>query len=58
MRHLVFGHLDLSAAAQRALDPPLTWNGWPVPGPLRLFILAAMGVAVLAVAVKRFSTTD
>jgi len=58
MRHAVFGHLDLSGAAQRALDPALTWNGWPVPDAVQLFILAAMGVGVLAVAIKRFSTSD
>jgi len=58
MRHVVFGHLNLTAAATRAIDPPLTWNGWPVPVGLQLLILAAMGGLVLAVAIKRFSVTE
>jgi len=58
MRHAVFSHLDLTTAARRALDPALTWNGWPVPNALQLVILAAMGAGVLAVAIKRFSVTD
>ena len=58
MRHVVFGHLDLSPAAVRALDPPLTWLGWPVPTGLQLVVLAALGVTVFAVAVARFSRTD
>ena len=58
MRHVVFGHLDLSPAAVRALDPPLTWLGWPVPMGLQLVVLAALGALVFAVAVARFSRTD
>jgi ABC-2 type transport system permease protein len=58
MRHAVFSRLDVSPAAMQTLDPPLTWNGWPVPIGLQLLILAAMGAAVLAVAIRRFSATD
>jgi ABC-2 type transport system permease protein len=58
MRHVVFGHLDLSPAAVRALDPPLTWMGWPVPLGLQLVVLGALGITVFAVAVARFSRTD
>jgi len=58
MRHVVFGHLDLSPAAVRALDPPLTWLGWPVPLGLQLVVLGALGLTVFAVAVARFSRTD
>jgi len=58
MRHVVFSHLSLSPAAARALDPGLTWNGWPVPVVLQLVILAALGLATFAVAVQRFSKTD
>jgi ABC-2 type transport system permease protein len=58
MRHVVFGHLDLSPAAVRALDPPLTWLGWPVPVGLQLVVLAALGIFVFVVAVARFSRTD
>ncbi len=58
MRHVVFSHLDLSASAAAALDPRITWNGWPVPVALQLVVLAALGLAVFAVAVARFSRTD
>jgi ABC-2 type transport system permease protein len=58
MRHVVFSALDLSPAAARVVNRPLTWNGWPVPIALQLLILAALGLAAFAVAVKRFSKTD
>jgi ABC-2 type transport system permease protein len=58
MRHVVFAHLDLSPAATRALDPQLTWMGWPVPIALQLVMLAVLGAVVFAVAVARFSRTD
>lgn len=58
MRHVVFGHLDLPPGAVEALDPQLTWLGWPVPTALQLAVLGALGLAVFAVAVARFSRTD
>lgn len=58
MRHVVFAHVHLSAAARLTVDPPLTWNGWAVPVGLQLVMLAAIGLAVFAVAVKRFSVTE
>src|SRR4051812_1323041 len=36
MRRLVFSHLDISAAARRALDPGVTWWGWHVPALLEV----------------------
>ena len=58
MRHVVFSHLDLPPAAAGVLDRPLTWNGWTVPVGLELLILLGVGLAVFAIAVKRFSRTD
>ncbi|MGH9185764.1 MAG: ABC transporter permease [Acidimicrobiales bacterium] len=58
MRHAVFSHLDLSPAATGALDPGVTWWGWQVPVALQLVTLAALGAAVLAIAVARFSRTE
>jgi len=58
MRHVVFAHLDLPAAATRALDAPITWMGWPVPIALQLVVLAALGTGVFLIAVARFSRTD
>ena len=36
MRTLVFNHLDLSAEANQALNPPITWFGWAVPIALQM----------------------
>jgi daunorubicin resistance ABC transporter membrane protein len=58
MRHLVAGFLDLTPDAAAVFDPPLTWNGWPVPMALQLVILAGLGLLVFAIAVRRFSRTD
>ena len=58
MRHVVFSHLDISSAAAKALDPRITWMGWPVPVALQLVVLAALGAGVFAIAVRRFSQTD
>ena len=58
MRHAVFSHLDLPPGAAGVLNQPLTWGGWPVPVALQLLILAALGLLVFAIAVKRFSRTD
>ena len=58
MRHVVFSHLDLSPAAVTALDPRITWMGWPVPVALQLVVLAALGTVVFVIAVARFSRTD
>lgn len=58
MRTAVFSHIDLSPAARRALDQPLTWNGWPVPMVLQLAVLVAIGAVIFAIAVHRFSRTD
>ena len=58
MRQVVFSHVDLSAEAAAVVNQPLTWNGWPVPIGLQLVVLAAIGLVVFAVAVRRFSRTD
>jgi len=58
MRHVVFSHLDLSVTAAHALDPSVTWGGWPVPLGVQLLMLTALGLVAFAVAVQRFSKTD
>ena len=58
MRHAVFSHLNISAAAQQALSPGLTWLGWPVPLWLSLGIVAAMGLGMMAVAIVTFSRAE
>ena len=58
MRRLVFSHLDISAAAHRTLDPGVSWWGWHVPALLEAGIVLAMGLAMLAIAIWEFSTTE
>ncbi len=58
MRRVVFSHVDLTAEAARVINPPLTWNGWPVPFAVQLLILTALGLLTFAVAVHRFSGTE
>jgi len=58
MRHAVFEHLSLSPQAVDALSPSITWAGWPVPIPLSLGIVAAMGLGMMAVAIATFSRPE
>ncbi len=58
MRHAVFSHLDLSPLAQQALSPGITWAGWHVPIGLSLGIVAAMGLAMMGVAIVTFSRPE
>ena len=54
VRRAVFAHLDMSPAAQHLLNPGVTWGGWRVPTAVELVIVAAMGAAMLAVAILEF----
>ena len=58
MRHAVFSHLSLSPLAERVLSPNITWLGWPVPIPLSLAIVAAMGLGMMGVAIVTFSKPE
>ena len=58
MRDVVFSHIDVPPEAAPVVNPPLTWAGWEVPVALQLLVLAALGLLVFAVAVKRFSRSD
>jgi ABC-2 type transport system permease protein len=58
MRRLVFNHLDVSAAAKAALDPGVTWWGWHVPALLEAFVVLALGLVMLGVAIWEFSATE
>lgn len=58
VRTAVFSQVDASPAALEALNPPITWNGWPVPVPLQLALVAVLGVVFLAVAVRQFKTVE
>jgi ABC-2 type transport system permease protein len=58
MRQAVFGHLTLTPLALRSLSPGVTWNGYEVPLALSLAIVAAMGLAMLAIAIAEFGKTE
>jgi ABC-2 type transport system permease protein len=58
MRRLVFGHLDVSASARHKLAPGVTWWGWHLPSALEALIVLALGLAMLAIAIRQFSRTE
>jgi ABC-2 type transport system permease protein len=58
MRHAVFDHLSISPQALTALSPGVTWNGWLVPLGLSLAMVAAMGLAMLGIAIAEFRKTE
>jgi ABC-2 type transport system permease protein len=58
MRHTVFSHLTLSPYALRELSPGITWGSWTVPVGLSVAIVAAMGAAMLGVAIAEFRKTE
>src|SRR5579875_109091 len=58
MRHAVFSHLDIAPAFREVLAPSVTWAGWPVPIGLSLGMVAAMGIAMMSVAIAEFSKTE
>jgi ABC-2 type transport system permease protein len=58
MRRLVFGHIDASETARRALDSGVTWWGWHVPALLEAAIVFALGLVMLAIAIWEFQASD
>jgi ABC-2 type transport system permease protein len=58
MRRLVFGHLDMSAAARTALDPGITWWGWHLPALFEAGVVLALGLVMLAIAIWEFSASE
>jgi ABC-2 type transport system permease protein len=58
MRRAVFAHLDISAAARRALDPGVTWWSWHVPGLVEAAVVALLGLAMLGIAIVEFGRAE
>jgi len=58
IRRAVFDHLSVSPVAVHALSPGITWFGWVVPLGLSLAMVAAMGAAMLAIAIAEFRKTE
>jgi ABC-2 type transport system permease protein len=58
MRTLVFSHLDLSEAAEHALNPGITWFGWTVPMALEIATVLGLGLLMLGIAIWEFSAGE
>ncbi|HWM10541.1 MAG TPA: ABC transporter permease [Solirubrobacteraceae bacterium] len=58
MRHLVFSHLDVSDTAQQTLNPGVTWWGWQLPPLFEAGMVLLLGLAMLGVAIWKFSRTE
>jgi ABC-2 type transport system permease protein len=58
MRHAVFAHLKVNPLALSSLSPGITWDGWLVPTALSIAMVAAMGLAMLAIAIAEFRKTE
>jgi ABC-2 type transport system permease protein len=58
MRHLVFNHLDVPETARRTLDPGVTWWGWHLPPWFEVGMVLLLGLAMMGVAIWKFSRTE
>src|SRR6201996_3445576 len=58
MRRAVFSHLDISPAAQHALNSGVTWFGWRVPTLVEAAMIVVLGLVMLAIAIWEFSSTE
>jgi ABC-2 type transport system permease protein len=58
IRTAVFTSIDASPQAVAALNPPLTWFGWPVPTWLQLAVVAVTGLVLLFIAMAEFNRAD
>ncbi|MBJ7354281.1 MAG: ABC transporter permease [Thermoleophilaceae bacterium] len=57
MRKLVFNHID-TLPPQLASTTGVTWFGWTVPTALEIAIVAALGLAMLGVAIWEFRSAE
>jgi ABC-2 type transport system permease protein len=58
MRRAVFAHLEIPPAAQRVLNPGVTWFGWRVPTLVELGLVLVMGLVMLGIAIAEFSRAE
>jgi ABC-2 type transport system permease protein len=58
VRHLVFNHLDVSDAARQTLDPGVSWWGWHLPPLFEAGMVLLMGLAMMGVAIWKFTRTE
>ncbi|MGO8904517.1 MAG: ABC transporter permease [Solirubrobacteraceae bacterium] len=58
MRAAVFAHLNVNPLAAKALNPGVTWWGWPVPTAVQVAVIALLGLAMLFIAIAEFSRAE
>jgi len=58
MRQAVFSHLDVPPEVNATLNPGVQWFDWQVPVPFELGLVAALGLALLAVGIAQFRRAD
>ncbi|MER7501524.1 ABC transporter permease [Nonomuraea pusilla] len=58
MRQAVFSHIDVPAQVNAVLNPGVRWGGFQVPVALELGVVAALGLALLAVGVAEFKRAE
>ena len=58
MRRAVFAHVHASAALAQRLNGGVTWDGWRLPIPLELGLVAVGALVVLALAVWQFNKVE
>ena len=58
MRRLMFAHLEVSESARRTLDSGVSWWGWHLPPLFEAAVVLLLGVAMLGLAIWRFSQTE
>jgi ABC-2 type transport system permease protein len=58
IRRAVFARLHVPARTEHILNPGVSWGGWRVPTGVELLLVAAMGVALLGIAIWEFRKAD
>jgi ABC-2 type transport system permease protein len=58
MRNAVFSHVAIPPDVAARLKTGVTWDGWRLPGGLALAIVGVVGLALLGIAIVRFSKTE
>jgi ABC-2 type transport system permease protein len=58
MRRAVFAHVHASAALQQRMNAGVSWDGWRLPIPLELGLVAGGAMIVLALAIWQFNKAE
>jgi ABC-2 type transport system permease protein len=58
VRTAVFDRLDVTDDVRARLNPPLTWGDFVVPTWMQLLLVATVGAALLAIAVRQFQKVE